>query len=61
MGRAGSTALPRQSSMVRQGSVAASMIGKRPVCKPLDMSISSDVAEIVSPFNKPGPEGKSGT
>lgn len=25
--------------------------------KPLDMSASSDVAEIVSPFNKAGPEG----
>ena len=25
--------------------------------KPLDMSASSDVAEIISPFNKAGPDG----
>lgn len=55
MGRAGSTALARQSSVMPR----ASMTGRRVQCKPLDMSVSSDVAEIVSPF-KPGPEGKPG-
>ena len=33
------------------------MQGRRVQCKPLDMSASSDVAEIAVPFGKPAPEG----
>lgn len=60
----GPNGLPRQSSkgpngIARQSSLGprASMAGRQGQCKPLDMSVSSDVAEIVSPFSKAGQEG----
>jgi len=42
----------------RKNSKLARKASQKLQWKPLDMSVSSDVAEITSPFNKAGAEGK---
>ena len=56
---------PRQSieaaggiQLERKKSKLARKASQKLQWKPLDMSVSSDVAEITSPFNKAGGEGK---
>ena len=53
---------PRPSTaaeLERVNSKVARRAGQKLQWKPLDMSASSDVAEIISPFNKAGPEAAS--
>ena len=47
------------AELERVNSKAARRAGQKLQWKPLDMSASSDVAEIISPFNKAGPEAAS--
>lgn len=48
------------AELERANSKVARRAGQKLQWKPLDMSASSDVAEIISPFNKAGPEGAQG-
>lgn len=51
---------PGPSTAAALDSKVARRAGQKLQWKPLDMSASSDVAEIISPFNKAGPEGAQG-
>ena len=53
-----STEAARMVDLERTNSKLARRASQKLQWKPLDMSVSSDVAEIISPFNKAGPEGK---
>ena len=53
-----STEAARMVDLERKNSKLARRASQKLQWKPLDMSVSSDVAEIMSPFNKAGPEGK---
>ena len=47
------------AELERVNSKVARRAGQKLQWKPLDMSASSDVAEIISPFNQAGPEAAS--
>jgi hypothetical protein len=53
-----STEAARMVELERKNSKLARKASQKLQWKPLDMSVSSDVAEITSPFNKAGAEGK---
>lgn len=46
-----------EAELERQNSKLARRASQKLQWKPLDMSASSDAAEIISPFNKAGAEG----
>lgn len=53
-----STEAARMIELERKNSKLARKASQKLQWKPLDMSVSSDVAEITSPFNKAEGEGK---